>query len=248
MEWNAALYDKSHGFVAEYGRSLVELVNRAEGQRILDIGCGTGTLSAELAAQGADVLGIDSSAEMVARAQAQFSRPRFAVKDAAALSYDSGFDTAFSNAVFHWIVDQGALLQGIYRALKPGGVLVCEFGAKGNVAKVRAAFNDALSSLGLPASREFFLPSPDEYSQRLRAAGFEVLHIGDYDRPTPLSDGEEGLSNWMRQFYAADLDATSPALAERVLASQADSLRPLLFQDGQWVLDYRRLRAVAQKL
>ena len=247
MEWNAALYDNSHGFVAEYGRSLVELVNRTAGQRILDIGCGTGTLSAELAAQGAEVLGIDSSAEMVARAQAQYADLRFVVEDATALSYEGEFDTAFSNAVFHWIMDQDALLPGIFRALKSGGMLICEFGAKGNVAAVRAAFDDALASAGLPASRRFFLPSPEEYTQRLQAAGFEVLHIGDYDRPTPLSGGEEGLENWMRQFYAADLAAIDSGLAEQVLSMQADNLRPLLFREEQWVLDYRRLRVWAQK-
>lgn len=247
MKWDAALYDKNHGFVADYGRSLVSLVNIAPGQDILDLGCGTGTLTAEMAAGGARVLGVDSSAEMVEKAKGQYPQLPFAQQDATRLPYENAFDTVFSNAVFHWIDDQPALLAGICRALKPGGRLICEFGAQGNVQTVRAAFDEALAGLGLPPSRRFFLPSPEAYAALLAQAGLTVLHIEDYDRPTPLADGEDGLAAWMRQFFAADLARMDAQTAADVLDRQAQALRPHLFRKGQWVLDYRRLRAIAQK-
>ena len=86
-QWNAAEYDAKHAFVYEKAKGLVELLAPKAGERILDLGCGTGTLTAEIAARGAEVLGVDRSEEMVAQARKKFPALRFEVMDARELRF-----------------------------------------------------------------------------------------------------------------------------------------------------------------
>src|SRR5205807_9875420 len=81
-QWNAAEYDAKHAFVYEKAKGLVELLAPKAGERILDLGCGTGALAAEIAARGAEVLGLDRSEEMIGQARKKFPALRFEVMDA----------------------------------------------------------------------------------------------------------------------------------------------------------------------
>ena len=95
MEWNSSLYDKKHDFVAEYGKGLLEFIPMNNEQTILDLGCGTGTLTAQLAELCSKVVGVDSSQNMIDKAQKQFGNIEFIVRDALALSFDKEFDVVF---------------------------------------------------------------------------------------------------------------------------------------------------------
>ena len=123
-EWNAALYDNKHDFVAEYGKGLLAFVSENNNQSILDLGCGTRTLTAQLKELSKGVIGVDSSQSMIKRAQEQYPDIEFMVCDALALPFNRQFDVVFSNAVFHWISDHNALLNNIHKVLKPGGLLI----------------------------------------------------------------------------------------------------------------------------
>ena len=121
MDWNAALYRKSHGFVAEYGKNLLACVPEDAGQCILDFGCGTGELTAALARKAGQVIGVDQSAAMIRAARAKYPGPEYHVLDAAGLAvqgWTARFDLVFSNAVFHWIQDQDALLRALHAGLR----------------------------------------------------------------------------------------------------------------------------------
>ncbi len=148
MEWNSALYDKKHDFVAEYGKGLLEFVPKNDGQAILDLGCGTGVLTVQLADLCNKIVGVDSSQSMIDKAKKQFGNIEFMVCDALALPFENEFDVVFSNAVFHWISDHDAMLKTIHKVLKPQGLLVCEFGASGNIAAIENAFAKACNILG----------------------------------------------------------------------------------------------------
>ncbi len=82
--WNSELYQSSHAFVWQFGRDLLNMLAPKAGERILDVGCGTGQLTADIANSGAEVIGIDLSAEMIAAASANFPQLRFEVADIAA--------------------------------------------------------------------------------------------------------------------------------------------------------------------
>jgi trans-aconitate methyltransferase len=246
MKWDSGLYDNKHDFVAEYGRGLLEYVPQNSAQRILDIGCGTGTLTAQLAERCAYVLGIDSSPEMIEKARGQFPHIDFQVVDALALPYDHEWDVAFSNAVFHWILDHDRLLDKIQRSLKPSGILVCEFGAQGNIETIERGFSAAFNEFGHTYRSKFNFPSVEAFSALLRKHGFLIDKVYDFDRPTPLKDGEQGLNNWARQFFAAELEMLTDEEGDELLHRLQSSVKDKLWNGQGWTADYRRLRAVAQ--
>lgn len=209
MEWNSVLYDQKHDYVSAYGQELLSYIPHNPAQKILDVGCGTGTLTAQLADVCSYVLGIDSSPAMIERAARQHKQIDFKVCDALALPFESQWDVVFSNAVFHWIADHNRLLQTIHRALKPQGLLVCEFGASGNIAAIESAFSTALQECGSAYQPKFNFPTVEQFTDRLIKNRFIIEEIFDYNRPTPLKGGEQGLANWMRQFFASELSMLS---------------------------------------
>ncbi|WP_294502361.1 trans-aconitate 2-methyltransferase [uncultured Victivallis sp.] len=233
--------------ISEYGKTLMVHVDTSPGQKILDLGCGTGDLTAVLAANGADVLGIDNSAEMIVKARYSHPELMFAEIDALELPYDEEFDTVFSNSVFHWIPDVDHLLAEIRRALKPGGKLVCEFGAASNIATMRQAFAAASARHGREYRERFYCPTPDEFFDRLKAARFEPERVLEFDRQTPLPGGADGLRHWVCRFLKSDLEPFSASVQEQILTEVETACRPLLWNGSEFIVDYRRLRAVAFK-
>jgi len=101
--WDAANYQDRHSFVWRYGANLVELLDPQPGERILDLGCGTGQLTAEIAQRGARVTGLDHSAEMLAEARRNFPQLEFIPGDAASFDFCEPFEAVFSNAALHWV-------------------------------------------------------------------------------------------------------------------------------------------------
>jgi trans-aconitate methyltransferase len=249
-KWNAGLYDSKHDFVWKYGSDLVSLLAPQAGERILDLGCGTGHLTAEIAAAGAQVAGVDRSAEMVAAARRAYPDLKFEIADARELGFREEFDAVFSNAVLHWIHEPERALQGIWKALRPGGRFVAEFGGKGNIRAMVAAFDQAMMELGAAKPgevRPWYYPSVGEYATLAERAGFEVRFITLFDRPTKLSDGPAGLRNWITMFSGDYLAKAGAARQEEFFRTVEDLLRPKFFRDGDWWADYRRLRLVAFK-
>ncbi|WEL20522.1 methyltransferase domain-containing protein [Halorhabdus sp. BNX81] len=245
-DWDPAAYE-DHAFVYEYGESLLSLLDPQPGERILDIGCGTGELTAEIAASEPEVVGIDSSAEMIDAARDRHSEPTFRVADATAFDPDESFDAVFSNAAFHWIDDQDALLSTIADALVPGGRLVAEFGGRGNVAAINGALQSALRERGYDAELPWYFASIDEYAPRLSDHGFEVRLARLFDRPTELEGGENGLRQLYDMFCDDLLDHLDDETRAAVISDAEDALREEYFDGETWTADYRRLRIVAVK-
>jgi trans-aconitate methyltransferase len=104
-QWNAALYDTKHDFVSKYGEDLLSILDPQPGESILDLGCGTGDLAAQIAASGALVTGIDASPEMIVAAKSKFPDIAFQVASASNFQFPEPFDAIFSNATLHWVLD-----------------------------------------------------------------------------------------------------------------------------------------------
>lgn len=241
--WDPAQYQDKHSFVWRYGADLLDLLAPRPGERILDLGCGTGQLTAEIARRGAHVVGLDRSAEMLADARCNFPHLEFVDADAARFEFRKPFDAVFSNAALHWVKDADGVAASVARALAPGGRFVAEMGGKGNIATVQAALRAVLG----PSADEqspWYYPSVDEYSSLLERHGLEVRSASLFDRPTPLQ-GEDGLANWLRMFTQTYLRRHSEARAAEIVRQLVDHLRPALYRDGIWTVDYRRLRVLA---
>lgn len=249
--WNAGLYDQRHSFVYQHGADLLELLAPQAGERILDLGCGTGHLTAQIAVRGARVLGLDASAEMVDQARRNHPQLAFEIADATQFEVAQPFDAVFSNAVLHWVRPPEKAVERIAAALKPGGRFVTEFGGKGNVAAILDAVGQAVNAaLGRDAGdvNPWYYPSVGQYAAMLEARDFEVRYATLFDRPTPLEEGEQGMANWLAMFGAPCFAMLAEADRPRALADAVERARPRLYRDGQWTADYRRLRVVAIKV
>ncbi len=249
-EWNTGLYQSSHSFVWEYGRELVALLAPKPGERILDVGCGTGQLTAEIAQSGASVQGIDSSAAMVEEAARKWREARFEVMDVVAMRFREEFDAVFSSAVLHWVWEAEAASAAMARALKPGGRLVVEFGGRGNVHALLESAWEALRALGVKdaeSNNPWYFPGVAEYSTLLERQGLEVTFASLFDRLTPLEGGAAGLSNWVAMFGGRLAGAVPAGRQEEFLRLVEKNAAPRLLRDGVWHADYRRLRVVAVK-
>ncbi|HEY9750964.1 MAG TPA: methyltransferase domain-containing protein [Allocoleopsis sp.] len=248
-QWNADLYDRKHSFVAEYGAALLDLLAPQSGEHILDLGCGTGALTQQIADRGATVLGIDSAASMIAQAQQNYPNLRFEVADATELPFVEQFDAIFSNAVLHWVKPPEAAIARMWQALKPGGRLVVEFGGKGNVNAIATALEQSLREMGYPNPETlnlWYFPSISEYTTLLEQQGFEVQFAALFDRPTPLAD-TDGMQNWIKMFAQSFLQAVPTEQQTAFLTQITERIRSQLYHDGTWFADYRRIRAIALK-
>lgn len=244
MKWNATLYDNKHSFVAKYGEDVLGWLAPQKDEHILDVGCGTGTLTKKIAESGAVVTGIDASPDMIAKAKEAYNNIVFFVKDATDFSFDEQFDAVFSNATFHWIKDQQQLLQCIYNNLKQGGRLVYEMGAKHNVESIHNAVKKVLTEEGFEANTKIevnYFASAGEHASMLEKIGFTISNIIQFDRPTELV-GEDGIKNWIIQFGQSFFKNIPKDKAENIIDKVVAILKESNYENGKWYADYIRLR------
>jgi trans-aconitate methyltransferase len=250
--WDPDLYEKGHSFVWKYGEELITVLAPKPGERILDIGCGTGQLTAQIASFGAEVAGIDSSPDMISQARAHYPGLHFDVADAQHFNCTEPYDAVFSNAALHWMKNAEGVATTIEKVLKPGGRFVAELGGKGNIRSIlaagAAAFREVTGSAPDATLNPYYFPSVGEYSSLLEKHQLEVTYAELFDRPTPLEGGPGGFRDWVEMFLNGVLQAI-PVESRAGFVDRLESrLYPQLFHDGRWVLDYRRLRITAVKI
>jgi SAM-dependent methyltransferase len=238
-KWDAADYAKVGAFVAELGGAALDLLDPQPGERILDVGCGEGTLTRKIIERGATVLGIDNSPEMIAAARANgVDAVQLAAED---MQFFAEFDAAFSNATLHWVLQKEQAARAIFRALKPGGRFAGELGGEGNIARLREALDTELLIRGHvpPVESGNWYPSPEEFAAIYEAAGFAEIDARLIERPTPL---DHGIDKWVTTFRKGWLDRAGVPEAERAEIGDAVAGR-----FGSNVADYVRLRFIMRK-
>jgi trans-aconitate methyltransferase len=249
--WNASLYDDKHNFVFKYGEDVVQLLAPQNGERILDIGCGTGYLTNLIAQAGARVIGIDNSPSMIERAQAVYPDLDLRVMSATNFGFDSPFDAVFSNAALHWVLDKESAVDCITQALRPGGRLVLEMGGKGNVEEIVVATRKVLTRHGYynnAATQIWYFPSLSEYTTLLEKKGFRVGFAAHFDRPTELKDTDNGIKDFLKMFGNAFFSDIPESEMETILNEIQEAVRPTNYRNGNWYGNYKRLRIAATKL
>lgn len=266
--WNAQSYSTAAPFVPRLAARVVKWLDPQESDIILDIGCGHGTLSAEIKERCTRVAGFDASSNLIDAARRAYpSVPGLTwhledcryLEDSEQLEAGA-YTKVFSNAALHWILRDSttrlSMLRGACKALRPGGKFVFEMGGAGNVAEVHAALLAALvhRGVGVETARDaspWFFPSEKLMRDLLTQAGFRVERCELEYRPTQLtSDTEGGLDGWVRLFGASFLDVLQ-TIEERESAVReiCDVLNPVVSreEDGSMWLGYVRLRMIATK-
>jgi trans-aconitate methyltransferase len=243
--WDPKTYGQNGAFVHRLAGDVLRWLLPRKGERILDLGCGDGQLTARIIAKGAIVSGVDASPEMVAAARSRGIGST--VAKAESLPYGDGeFDAVFSNAALHWVRGQDEMMAEVHRVLRKRGRFVAEMGGHGNIAAIRMALIAILELNGF-AGREDnvnYYPSPDAYKRRLEKHGFKVRRMELIPRPTPLP--ASGMRGWLETFRKGVLDSL-PATARETVIGETEQLltQALRDEDGNWTADYVRLRFVA---
>lgn len=247
--WDADLYDGKISYVSELGKGVVELLAPHSGERILDLGCGTGDLTFEIARHGAVTEGIDSSPEMIEKARQKYPDIQFAVENGETFRTVEPYDAVFSNAALHWMIQPERVVASVWHALRPGGRFVAEFGGKDNVETVIIGITEVLKAYGIDADdrNPWYFPSIGEYSSLLEKQGFRVACAIHFDRPTRVEDGEDGLQHWLHAFAQHFFHDFSVAERKRAFQQIEEKVRPVLHENSTWVIDYKRIRVVAKK-
>jgi SAM-dependent methyltransferase len=245
--WDPLTYERNGAFVHGLAGGVQEWLNAQPGEYILDLGCGDGHLSQRIADTGARVLGVDASPEMIAAARERGIEAEQAKAEALPFR-DATFDAVFSNAVLHWVRGQDAMLDQVFRVLKPGGRFVAEMGGHGNIAAIQVALTAVLERHGFGDREEGtnYFPTVDSYTARMKRHGFHVEQMMLIPRPTRLAEG--GMEGWLRTFRRGVLDGLPEDAREKVVKETAMLLAPALRDEaGNWTADYVRLRFAARK-
>ena len=247
--WNSALDEGNHALGEEYGQALLELLAPQAGEQILDLGCGTGYLTARIADSGACVQGIDSCELTIREARKNYPDINFEVEDASNFPVKEPLDAVFSYTVLHLIQKLDAVINCVEKALKPGGRFVAEFNGEGSVGAIVGALLSVLSEISgqePEALNPWYCPSIGEYTGLLEKQGFYVRDLS-FPRRARLS-GREGLETWIRGFVDEFLPELSKDVRwQQVINSVEERLPPALYCDGNWIADYRIIRVVAVK-
>ncbi|GFZ89904.1 class I SAM-dependent methyltransferase [Dyella caseinilytica] len=243
QQWDPIAYQQHGRFVSDLGASILDLLEARTGERILDLGCGDGALTRKLVDMGCDVLGVDSSTPMVEATRALGVEAR--MMDGQSLDFHGEFDAVFSNAALHWMPHAEHVLAGVWRALKPGGRFVAEFGGHGNVATIVNALHAALAARHVDIPNPWFFPTPEHYRALLEKQGFQVHFVALLPRPTLLPGDVRA---WLTTFAQPLLSAVAEEERPACLAALADTLRASMCDaDGKWWADYMRIRCHASK-
>lgn len=228
--WNAADYHASSSSQEIWGRELISALKVSGKERILDLGCGDGKITAKIseAVPHGCVLGLDSSMEMIEYAKSAYPKKiypnlAFVCGDMRTFDYTDTFDRVFSNAALHWVKEQDRVLYNIYRSLKPGGLMVIQMGGKGNAGDVFECIDRLLDSepwksyfvdFGFP----YTFPDRDEYLSLLFKEGFMncIVQMKNKDM---THNGLEGFSGWVRTTWMPYLNRLPPGLKPEFISA-----------------------------
>lgn len=236
---------KMASILTDMGPPVLALLAPKAGERILDLGCGTGVWAEEMVRRGCEVVGVDTNPRAVEAAKARGVDARLI--NAEALPFSDEFDAVFSNASLHWMRHPGRVIACVARALKSGGRFVGECGEENNVRTIVDAVATALDRRGIEVDNlhPWVFVTKRDATALLEAGGFEVRSVEVIERPTVLPGT---IAQWLSVFAKNYLSCLHPKERDVFLDEVTALCRPkLLRPDGSWVADYVRLRFFAVK-
>ena len=240
-QWNALDYASNSSAQLKWAKELIGKLSLQGDEQLLDIGCGNGKITAELAdiLQRGNVVGIDASNNMIQLAQQTFPQTQypnlfFQQMDATAIQLKQKFDLAFSNATLHWIKDHIAVLKGVHNQMKQGGKILFQMGGKGNAQELLSIINEIINT---PQWKNYFtnFVSPysfygiEDYEVWFPENGFKAKRIELIPKDMQ-HQGKEGLKGWLRTTWFPYTDRLPEQLKENFLNEIVDkyiSLKPI---------------------
>ena len=207
--WNAKDYEKNSQAQQKWAKELIDHLNLTSAENILDLGCGDGKVTAEIAnlINNGTVIGIDNSKQMIELAQEKYPFNKypnlsFQVMDASYLPFSNCFDIAFSNAVLHWVKNHQPVIEGLYKSLRVGGKILLRMGGKGDAEGIISVMNEVRNSTKwVQYFSEFEFPFTflgiEDYEKLLNEAGFSIIRVELIPKDM-IHEGKSGLEGWIR--------------------------------------------------
>jgi len=233
-EWDAKEYHRSSSQQQKWAIELIGKLKLKGNERVLDIGCGDGKVTAEIARSltRGSIIGIDSSQEMIRFAQDNYLEKNvqnlsFMTIDVKDMSFSNEFDVVFSNACLHWVVGHLPVLKNISKSLNPGGKILIQMGGKGNVAETIDVLNEMIQDKKWHKYFDEF-PFPygfygvEEYKQWLKETGLRAIRVELIPKDM-VHEGKEGLSSWIRTTWLPYTQRLPEELQEEFINEIADS-------------------------
>jgi trans-aconitate methyltransferase len=229
-KWNAADYAANSVVQQTWARELIAKLKLHGNEHILDVGCGDGKVTAEMAnaVPRGSVTGVDASSQMISFAKKTFPAKRFTnlefrVMDARKIKYDRQFDLIFSNAALHWVDDHQAILRGVASILKSGGRLIVSCGGKGNAQDVFVALRPEMrlktwSKYFRKMPKPYFFYSPADYERWLPKFGFKINMLKLAPKDATYA-GADGFAAWLRTTWLPYVQRVPENLREEFIAA-----------------------------
>lgn len=256
FEFDGEKYKKASKHQKEWGNSLISELSLRGSENILDLGCGDGGLTEQLAQLVPDgtVLGIDASAGMIAAAQKRISpNLKFTKMDINSMEFQNKFDVIFSNAALHWIMDHEKLLGNSFRALKDGGTILWDFAGDGNCSNFFAVVRELICNKKYKQyfndfSWPWYMPKKSDYETMIAASGFSTYYVAEVNRDR-FFPSEDDLIKWIDQpsivpFLDVIPDETKVEFRQDVISAM---LKRTLKADGTCFETFRRIHVKARK-
>lgn len=257
--WNASDYAKNSSQQQQWARELISKLNLRGNERLLDIGCGDGKITAEIASCLPDgqVIGVDNSDEMINLARNRYSSQtysnlHFRVEDANRLPFCNEFDVVFSNAALHWVLDHLPVLQGIARSLKHEGKILLQMGGKGNAADVISILDDMILSkewamyfdgFGFP----YGFYGPDDYRGWLDNVGLKPIRVELIPKDM-IHQGRTGFSSWIRTTWLPYTQRLPESRREDFIGELVDAYTLEFPEDDRGFIHVRMIRLEVEAL
>ena len=200
--WNAEVYDRIGTPMRRWAQQVIEDLALQGDETVLDAGCGSGSVTFDLLEKlpRGRIYAVDASAEMIASLRRQIDERRVTnVMPIHASLTDftlpEPVDAVFSNAVFHWIMDDAALFGCLYRATRPGGRLRAQCGGFGNQVCVLEAVDAVRSRPRFESYLRGFADSKkyrtaEDATAALERAGWHDVRASLFDAPVRFDDDE----------------------------------------------------------
>lgn len=256
FEFNGEKYKKASKHQKEWGNSLISELSLSGNEEILDLGCGDGGLTEQLAqlVPNGRILGIDASEGMIATAQKRVkSNLAFMQMDINTLDFENRFDVIFSNAALHWVNDHEKLLKNSFRALKDKGVILWDFAGDGNCSNFFAVVREKIQS---EKYKQYFndfewpwyMPTKTDYEKILAHSDFSTYSITEINRDRFFSNTDE-MVKWIDQpsivpFIRLVPDEMKADFRDDIIKSM---LERTLQADGTCFETFRRIHIKASK-
>jgi trans-aconitate 2-methyltransferase len=258
--WNAQDYEQHSSAQQKWALELITKLNLQGHEQILDLGCGDGKVTVELARHVAhgSVIGVDQSEAMINLAQTryppeQFTNLHFQQMDARQLLFHNQFDIVFSNAALHWVDDHIAVLEGFAAGLRSQGRILLQMGGQGNAAEIIQAVERVIqqpqwqryfANFRFP----YFFYGPADYQSWLSQAGFTPQRVELIPKDM-THNGRSGLSGWIRTTWFPFLQCVPEEMRDHLLAAILEQYlqdHPIS-EDGLTHVEMMRLEVEAQK-